>query len=615
MPLRRSLIGRLLATSVLIAVAAIAATAWLAAQSTSRAIRQEQGRSLADDKGVYDMLVAYGATHRDWTGVQTLIEARSATIGRRITLTTDDREILADSGGTGSLATVRAAATVDPLRLDQALTGSADRIDERAVGPYKLPRPERDELTQVAQARLSCLRGLQVAGRVADDPSGRPEVQVTSSDFSGVTGLCAAKFYLVTATERRALRDLATMTARCLGLSRGTKLVIGRDFAVEQLSPAAPDRARDLGAGRVRSCIAESRARQLRDYVAPPALLFVTDRGGTAVEPVFRLSRANVLRIVGVTGAVLLATVLLTVLVGRRLVQPLRALTKAAAQPVERSARMPVARDDEIGYLARALNDLTERRERAEAQRRGMVSDIAHELRNPLTNIHGWLEAARDGVTPTGSTVLEVVREEATLLRHIVDDLSDLAAADAGELRLHREPVYAADLVTQVRDSHDTGAARAGVTLTARVAGDPVLSADPLRLRQMIGNLVANAIRYTPAGGTVTVTAAPAGAELEVVVRDTGVGIAADDLPRIFDRFWRADTSRARATGGSGLGLPIARQLAVAHGGTLTAVSRPGHGTTMTLRLPLDPSFRTGGPGLPGRGTVAADDQTGVRLQ
>ncbi|WP_436532511.1 sensor histidine kinase [Actinoplanes sp. HUAS TT8] len=588
-PLHRSIFGRLLATSLLIAVAATAATAWLAVQSTSRAIQQQQGRSLADDKSVYDMLIAYAATHRDWSGVQQSVQDRAAAIGRRITLTDEDREVLADSGGSASLAAVRASATVDPLRLDQALTGSTERIDARAVGPYRLPPGERAQLLRSAQERLDCLRVRDIDGRVADDPSGRPTVQLTGPDLQGLAGVCRAKTVMLTATEARALDELTTLVTQCLGLSPWTKLVIDRDFAVEHVSVAPADRSRDLSTPRTQQCIQDARVRQLRPYVASAALLFITDPQSPADEPVFRMSRANGLRIAGVTGAVLLTTMVLTVLVGRRLVRPLRALTEAAAQPVERAARMPVTRDDEVGYLARALNDLAERREQAEAQRRRMVGDIAHELRNPLTNIQGWLEAAQDGVAQDPATVLELLHDETAVLRRIVEDLGDLAAADAGRLRLHREPVYLRELVTQVGESHESVAARAGLTVTSEVRGDPVAEADPVRLRQIVGNLVSNAIRYTPAGGTVTVMAAESGGEVVVVVADSGIGIAADDLPRIFDRFWRADVSRTRATGGSGLGLPIARELAEAHGGTLTAQSRPGHGTSVTLRLPVSP--------------------------
>jgi signal transduction histidine kinase len=586
-PFHRSLIGRLLVTSIVIAVAAVVSTAWLATQTTSRAIRQEQGRSLADDKSVYDMVIGYAATHRDWAGVQTLIDARAADIGRRITLTSDDRVVIAESGRGGSLAGARASAAVDPLSLDQGLTGSTDRIDARVLGPYRLPAREHDELRFSVLQQLKCLRNSGVGGVVGEDANGRPLVQLTTADPLGARGVCAAQFSKVTATERRALDDLTARTARCLGLTGKSKLILDRDFSLVAMQLVPADKSRDVRTARMQSCIREALVQQLRPYVAPPALLFVTEPGGATDEPVFSLSRTNILRIVWVAAVVLLVTILLTVLTGRRLVQPLRALTDAAVQPLDRPAPMPVARDDEIGRLARALNDLTERRDRSEAQRRVMVSDVAHELRNPLTNIRAWLEAAQDDVVPADPALLDLLHDEATMLHHIIDDLSDLAAADAGDLRLRREPVYVRDLLTHACESQRSAAEKAGLTLVADLHGDPLVRVDPVRLRQMAGNLLSNAIRYTPPGGTVSLTAAASAEELTIAVHDTGVGISPEDLPRIFDRFWRADTSRARATGGSGLGLPIARQLAEAHGGTLTAQSHRGEGTTMTLRLPV----------------------------
>ena len=581
-----SLVGRLLATSVVIAVAAIASTAWLATQTTSRAIRQEQGRSLADDKSVYDMVVSYAATHRDWAGIQHLIEARAADIDRRITLMSVDREVIADSKPGVSLAGTRVSAAVDPLRLDPGLIGGADGIDARAVGPYRLPEKERAELRTAAEGQLKCMASVGINGVLQQRADGRPTVRATNADTNGLGGHCAAKFRTTTATEDRALAQLATMTGRCLGLSGRSRMTIDRDFAVLSMTVSPDDRSLDVGTARTRACLRKARVDQLRPYVAPPALLFVTDPDSAVQEPVFSLSRANILRILGVTGGVLFATVLITVVTGRRLIRPLRALTEAAAQPLDRFPTMPVTRHDEIGYLARALNDLNERRARAEAQRRRMVSDIAHELRNPLTNIRAWLEAVQDGVVRTGPAVLDLLHDEASVLHHIIDDLSDLAAADAGTLRIHREPVHVRDVLAQVLASQSSTASSGRITLALNVEADPVAVVDPVRLRQMVGNLLSNAIRYTPAGGTVRLTAA-AGDDLTVVVSDTGIGIVEADLPHIFDRFWRADSSRARATGGSGLGLPIARQLAEAHGGTLTARSRPGEGTTMTLRLPL----------------------------
>ncbi|MEV4639674.1 HAMP domain-containing sensor histidine kinase [Actinoplanes sp. NPDC049548] len=589
-PLRRSLITRLLATSILVAVAAIVATAWLATQTTTRAIQQEQGRSLADDKSVYDALVGYAATHPDWSGVNTLVAQRAAKTGRRITLMTEDRRLITESGPGPSLRSARPSATVDPLHLDLALTGGQERIDPRAVGPYKLPARERDLLRKVADGQLACMRESGVEGEVVDGPSGRPTVRAITIDPKSVLAYCRV-YDEPTPTERKALEDLARRTAPCLGLPSPRGIEIRPDFTAFPLPlPGTRSPFDSKTQDRIKGCVEKARQAQLDKYVAPPALLFVTDPDEESGQPVFNLSRTNTLRIALVTGAVLIIAVVVTIVAGRRLVGPLRALTEAADRPADQQARVPVATNDEIGYLARALNDLADRRERSENLRRAMVSDVAHELRTPLTNIRSWLEAAQDGLTPVDPALLELLHEEAVLLQHVIDDLSDLAAADAGNLRVHPELVYVHDILAQVAEAHRSAAETAGVRLTFDVAGDPQVQADPVRLRQAVGNLVSNGIRYTPAGGTVTVSAAVKAAGLVIAVRDTGVGIAAEDLPKIFDRFWRSEGSRNRATGGSGLGLSIVRKLVEAHGGEITVASRPRAGTVFTITLPAVPS-------------------------
>jgi two-component system sensor histidine kinase BaeS len=218
-------------------------------------------------------------------------------------------------------------------------------------------------------------------------------------------------------------------------------------------------------------------------------------------------------------------------------------------------------------------------RERLEKQRTDMVGDIAHELRTPLSNIRGWLETAQDGVSTVDPPLLASLLEEAGLLQHIIHDLQDLALADAGTLRLHREPVDVPELLNDLR-------------ATASVEAEPLtVFADPVRLRQVLGNLVTNAVRHTPPGSRVTLRAYPDGV---IEVADTGPGIGPEDLPYVFDRFWRAEKSRNRATGGSGLGLAIVRKLAEAHGGAATAFSVPGQGATFRLRLPREPGPRQG---------------------
>lgn len=288
-------------------------------------------------------------------------------------------------------------------------------------------------------------------------------------------------------------------------------------------------------------------------------------------------------------------------LAGSRLVRPLHALTGAAQRmrDGEDSAPVRVTDDNEIGRLAAAFNDMADHRARLETQRKDMVSDVAHELRTPLSNIRGWLEAAQDGLAEPDPAFIASLHTEAVQLQHIIDDLQDLAAADAGALRLHPEPVRIEDVLAQVAAAHQARAETAGVALSALPWADgapaPELWADPVRLRQAVGNLVSNAVRHTPSGGRVTLRAygcgpsadgAADGGEVVVEVADTGSGISAAHLPHVFDRFWRAEKSRSRRTGGSGLGLAIVRKLVEAHGGSVGAASVEGQGSVFTVRLP-----------------------------
>ncbi|SDF44078.1 two-component system, OmpR family, sensor histidine kinase BaeS [Streptomyces griseoaurantiacus] len=301
---------------------------------------------------------------------------------------------------------------------------------------------------------------------------------------------------------------------------------------------------------------------------------------------VFDLSPSGTLRVLLTTGLVLAATVAVTVVVATRLVRPLRALAQAARAPSGRHLPVPVTAKDETGHLAAALNDLSERRERTDEQRRVMVSDIAHELRTPLTNIRGWLDAAQDGLAEPDADLLASLQEEAGLLQHIVDDLQVLAAADAGTLRLHPRVLDLRELVEQTMSAHRATARAGGVETAVLAPGSLTVTADPVRLRQVLGNLLSNAIRHTPPGGRVTLGARRVPGAVAIEVRDTGCGIGEEDLPRVFDRFWRAERSRSRRTGGSGLGLSIVRQLVRAHGGDVLVRSRPYEETVFTVRLP-----------------------------
>ncbi|MFJ6723489.1 ATP-binding protein [Streptomyces sp. NPDC091281] len=595
-PLHRSLLARLFAASVLVAVCAVAATAWITVTTTTGALRTERGQSLADDTRVYDALIGYAATHRDWDGVRPLVDRLAARTGRAITLTTPARTRIADSEPGARPLPERAAARVDPLRPDAALSDGSGAVDPRAVGPYRLTAKERHDVRAEAEATARCMRDKGVGADAVELPSGRYELRFDRPELARkLAEYCDVTSYRQTPpTQLRALDELAGRAAACLGLDSPEGLTIADDFTWD-LVGAAPPSATPAAA---RECVDDARRDQLRPYVAPAALLFVGAPGRTDEPSGTALSGGAVLRIVAAAAAVLAVAVAVTVAVGLRLIRPLRSLVAAAQRPAERMARVPVRTDDEIGRLTAAFNDFAERRERLEEQRRSMVGDVAHELRSPLTNIRSWLEAAQDGLTPTDDRLLALLLDEAVLLQHVIDDLRDLAAADAGRLTLHREPVRTADVLDRVAAAHRGTAERAGVRLDRHDVGDTgELYADPLRLQQIVGNLVGNAVRHTPSGGRVALSARREGRATLLQVADTGAGIAAEDLPHVFDRFWRADKSRTRQTGGSGLGLSIARQLAEAHGGSVTARSTVGRGSVFTVRLPHEHPDRSAGEG------------------
>ena len=275
-------------------------------------------------------------------------------------------------------------------------------------------------------------------------------------------------------------------------------------------------------------------------------------------------------------------------ILSRQLVAPLHQLTAASEAMAggDLSQRVEIRTRDEIGELGRAFNVMVSDLQTAEGQRQQMTADIAHELRNPLTVIRGNLEAMLDGIYPTDAEHLGPIYEETLLLQRLVEDLRLLSLADAGQLRLIHTDVDVRALLTGVAESAQAVADDKGVVLHIDAPQDPVVtSGDVDRLRQVIGNLVSNALRYTPVGGTIALSARQDGERIEIAISDTGHGIAPQALPHIFDRFYRADNARDRASGGSGLGLAIARALVQAHGGTIGVESALERGTTFTIQL------------------------------
>ncbi len=295
-----------------------------------------------------------------------------------------------------------------------------------------------------------------------------------------------------------------------------------------------------------------------------------------------------------------LAATALALFVSRRLAGPLIQMNQVARAMAagDFRRRIDLRASDELGMLAESLNTLSEKLqekiaalERADRNRREFVANVSHELRTPLTIIQGYAEAIQDGLAREAGREEEYLRnilEETARLRRLVDDLLDLRQMEAGQVRIKKEPVDLGPIIRRVTDRFAPVAQEKGVAL-ARSGEENLLpvSGDADRLEQVLINLVDNAVRYTPAGGKITIAAQGEPDCVRVTVRDTGPGIPENELPLIWERFYKADKARQRAGAGSGLGLAIARQIVALHGGAIEVQSRPGEGTSFTFTLPV----------------------------
>ncbi len=289
--------------------------------------------------------------------------------------------------------------------------------------------------------------------------------------------------------------------------------------------------------------------------------------------------------------------VLLGLVLSRSLTAPLQRLASAARAVAARdfSRRLEVEGSAEVAEVAEAFNEMTIALEQSEQRRQDMVADVAHELRTPLSVVQGNLRAILDDVYPLDKAEISRLYDETRLLSRLVDDLRELALADAGQLGLELQPTNAGAVIHTTAEHLTLAAEAEEIDLSVQVPGDlPPVQADPDRLAQVLRNLVVNGLRHTPEGGSVTVTAGQAGSFVEIAVADTGEGIRAEDLPHVFDRFWRADRARARSSGrenqwagGTGLGLSVAQSLVEAHGGRIWVESVFGQGSTFRFTLPL----------------------------
>lgn len=286
--------------------------------------------------------------------------------------------------------------------------------------------------------------------------------------------------------------------------------------------------------------------------------------------------------------AIVVLTSLLTLVISQSL-EPVRRLTLAAEQLRSGADPEPVAGGGarEVDALTNAFNGMARTIREEQTARRRLLADVSHELRGPLANLRGQIEAMQDGLLRVGPDALASLHDETMLLARLVDDLHELTLADTRSLALRREPTDPAAVIASAADPLRPAFRGAGITLRLDLpAALRTVSVDPQRIVQVLRNVLHNALHYAK-GGEVVISARDAPGTVEVTIADTGGGVDESDLERIFDRLYRPDSSRARASGGSGLGLAIARAIIVAHGGEIGARANAPHGLSVWIRLPV----------------------------
>jgi two-component system sensor histidine kinase BaeS len=616
--MRRSVLIRFLGLALAVALGAVIATAVIATYSTSEKLQGEIDANtgqLQVDGQIYGELSKYAADHPTWSGVDKLVHDLAGKLGRRIAVTEPDGTVIADSArmlGAGPELPSVPAATIDARNegtgkfagiasvytMRKTVAAGGGDLIATAVGPpypvvpsWGLTDKERQEQDKLAQKAADCYRA---QGKNATVASGgdSPQVMVESSKpANGVTQMAISKpgiavsdsclppgLYAPSAKAKIVNDDEIRRATACLDAA-GEKYKLTAYDGLKAVEPTT----KGAGSDAFATCTTQARSEALTPYVAPPAKLYL---GAKSTFNVF--SGEGMLRTAATALGVLLIAALVMIFAGRRLVRPIVALTGAAQRMRngDHAARVPVSGRDEVARLGNAFNEMAEAIQRHDFQRKAMVSDVAHELRTPLANIKGYLVASEDGVVPLDGELVTSLLEETELLEHLVADLQDLALADAGMLRMHPAPRDLTELAQQVVLAHQPAADTAGVSLTADVQGASTASVDSARIRQALGNLVSNAIRFTPPGGNVVVGVRRADDGYNLTVTDNGTGIADEHLPHLFDRFYRAEQSRSRSTGGSGLGLAITKHLAEAHGGRITVTSRLGSGSAFTIWIP-----------------------------
>jgi two-component system, OmpR family, sensor histidine kinase BaeS len=586
---------------MLVAVTAIGATAFLTLSLTSREVTRSQEAARRHAQEIIDEIGGYGRAQGRWELLSQVAVGLSERTELHIQLTTTDDVTIVDTDnlrfGQASGPVQAVPFQVDPrpeltdtpgvvaaerlrqrLATDAAPPAGSVLLEKISAGDPVLPEnlyaaeptdPVGGSMPAQALRQLSQYRAGLIAVRcVADKTEGTlPALPLTTAPYL-TPALIAANQDCV----RKA-------TAKVLGDTVWLEDSWRRFTACDRIAAFKKDDGN--------ACVRDAFHEQSTTTAAPQLQLYL---GAPSDSNLGQLGRPAAL---GAAGLILVALVG-TALIARQVSNPVRRLTEASRRLAagRLDARVRPAGNDELARLAESFNAMADAVQGSEERQRRLVADVAHELRTPLSNLRGYLEGLSDGVVEPSRELFASLHEETLLQRRILDDLQVLALAEAGNLGYQKLPVDLADLVGVGATLHRAVAAEAGIALTVDVPAPVWVEADPDRLRQVLGNLLTNAIRYTDAGGHVLVRVREEAGQAVLIVQDTGVGMSPPDLARVFDRFWRADPARQRATGGTGLGLTIAHRIVTDHHGRIEVTSRPGEGTTFTVRLPLSGARR-----------------------
>jgi two-component system sensor histidine kinase BaeS len=572
---------------LVVAVTAIGATAFLTLSLTTRQVERNQAALDRHEREIVNRISDFGVRNGRWKGVSEQVRELSERTGLHI--------------------------QISPVSGEPWIADS-DNLRGLAAGPVESVPKAVHAIPQLSP-RVMKLMPLRPAAEPAGRPKRAPELpaMLAPRDLFGpepASGRYAEPLPLL--LREVAQYRAALIAVRCLNERDSTVPAELATGIAPFLSQAQRDRDPDCVLQGTRKVLSDGPWLQMiweRLGVCGPAAAFgkIITCAGPAfqeaaqmasgiieVEIYLGMTRQTDLgtlsrpALAGAAGLLVVAA-LGTAWIARRVSRPVGLLTEASRQLAagRLDTRVPDAGRGELARLSASFNAMAEAVQRSEERQRRLVADVAHELRTPLSNLRGFLEGLSDGVIEPSRGLFASLHEETLLQRRILDDLQILALAEAGDLNYAKGPGDLSELASSAATAQRAVAADSGVAMTVDAPSVVPVTMDPDRMRQVLGNLLTNAIRYTDRGGQVLVRVRATGGEAELVVRDNGVGMSEHDQARVFDRFWRADPARQRATGGSGLGLTITRRIVTDHDGRIEVTSRPGEGSTFTVRLPL----------------------------